>query len=251
MSDKGYFKIDRALFEHWLWDDKPFSQGQAWVDLIGLANHKTVKKTKNGHVVTYKKGAVNRSMLELADRWGWDRKKVRKFLKCLEAEQMVSVFSSSNGATRGTTITIINYGKFQNVGTTNGTTIGTANGTTTPQQKGQQLPTNNNEKNEKNEKYMCVPPAATFTPPPFWQIAEYVRAHHLNVTPERFWEHYNKRGWRLSGGELMKDWKKALRAWKEDKADGEETRGADRGDRNPRQRAGYGEAEAELFGQMS
>ena len=244
MSDKGYIKIDRALLDHWLWESKPFSQGQAWIDLIALANHKGIRKQKDGKVTYFKTGTISRSVLWLANRWGWDRKKVRRFLSVLEADQMVSV----NATTNGTTISIVNYGKYQNRGSTNGTTVGT----TTPQRMGQPLPTNNNVKNVKECKDMCVePPAATFTPPPFWQIAEYVRAHHLNVTPERFWEHYNKRGWRLSGGELMKDWKKALRAWKEDKADGEETRGADRGDRNPRQRAGYGEAEAELFGQMS
>ncbi len=110
----GWIKIDRQLFEHWLWDDKPFSKGQAWVDLIGLANFKDSKATYNGKVITCERGTVYRSISYLARRWGWSRDKTRRFLDALESDSMIRV----NATTNHTTITIENYGFFQDVPTT-------------------------------------------------------------------------------------------------------------------------------------
>ena len=30
----GWIKVSRAIQEHWVWDEKPFSKGQAWIDLL-------------------------------------------------------------------------------------------------------------------------------------------------------------------------------------------------------------------------
>lgn len=35
----GWIKIHRDILYHEIWSDKPFSKGQAWIDLILLANH--------------------------------------------------------------------------------------------------------------------------------------------------------------------------------------------------------------------
>ena len=76
----GWIALHRSLLDHWLWKDKPFSNGQAWIDLILLANHKDVKEYVNGSLKTFKKGTVNRSIESISHRWGWNRKKTRKFL---------------------------------------------------------------------------------------------------------------------------------------------------------------------------
>lgn len=243
MSEKGYIKIDRALLDHWVWESKPFSQGQAWIDLIALANHKAIRKQKNGKVTYFKAGTISRSVLWLANRWGWDRKKVRRFLSVLEGDQMVSV----NGTTSGTTITIINYGKYQSHWSTNGTT----NGTTTPQRMGQPLPTNNNVKNVKECKEYDVARARVregdqpHHPPTLFEVRSYFTEAGLTTSPEGFWRHYDANGWRLAGGDPVRNWKLAAQKWRDY---GEANRGEDPADRNPRQRDGYGEAEAELFG---
>lgn len=114
----GYFKVDRQLFEHWVWDDKPFSKGQAWIDLIGLANYEDSKTPYMGKVITCKRGTVYRSITYLADRWGWSRDKTRNFLKLLESDNMIRVKATTNQ----TTITLINYGKFQDWVTTDSST---------------------------------------------------------------------------------------------------------------------------------
>ena len=43
-ENQGYIKLYRSIFNHWLWQDKPFSRGQAFVDLILLANYKDKKE---------------------------------------------------------------------------------------------------------------------------------------------------------------------------------------------------------------
>ena len=138
MSNRGFVKIYRSLFDSPLWQEKPFSKGQAWIDLIGLANHADVKAIKGDSMVVYKRGTVNRSILALSERWGWDRRTVRRFLAVLESDRMVSV----DGTTQGTTITIENYGKYQNRRTTDGTK--------NAQREVQIAPTNKNDKNDKN-----------------------------------------------------------------------------------------------------
>lgn len=114
----GFFKVDRQIFDHWLWEDKPFSKGQAWIDLIGLANYEDGKTPYQGKVITCKRGTIYRSISYLADRWGWSRDKTRNFLKLLESDNMITLKATTNQ----TTITLVNYGKFQDMPTTNSST---------------------------------------------------------------------------------------------------------------------------------
>ena len=114
----GFFKVDRQVFEHWLWEDKPFSKGQAWIDLIGLANYEDGKTAYQGEVIQCERGTVYRSFSYLANRWGWSRKKVKAFIDLLESDGMVT----TKVTTHRTTITLVNYGKFQDRGTTKVTT---------------------------------------------------------------------------------------------------------------------------------
>ena len=109
MKTKGFVKLDRDLLEHWIWTSEPFTKGQAWVDLLMLANHKSTKAVHNGVVVDHRIGCVDRSVLWLSDRWGWSRGKAKRFLELLQEEGMVSVTST----TQGTSIRIENYIKRQ------------------------------------------------------------------------------------------------------------------------------------------
>lgn len=106
---KGYIRLHRSIEDNWVWQDKPFSKGQAWVDLLLLANHTDHKTPYGSTVVECNRGEVNRSMRYLAERWGWGREKVRTFLKQLEADEMISL----QPTTKPTTILIDNYTKYQ------------------------------------------------------------------------------------------------------------------------------------------
>lgn len=105
----GWIKIHRDILYHEIWSDKPFSKGQAWIDLILLANHSDNKCMVGNKVEEIKRGSFITSELKLMDRWGWGRKKVQLFLKFLESESMI-VRSTNN---KRTAITIVNYEVYQ------------------------------------------------------------------------------------------------------------------------------------------
>lgn len=110
MSDFiGWIKIFREIQHNWVWSDKPFSKGQAWIDLIILAKRTDEKFTFGNRIISGKRGCVYKSILYLSDRWGWDRKKTRAFLDALEEDKMITVKAAANG----TTIRIENYEEYQ------------------------------------------------------------------------------------------------------------------------------------------
>lgn len=113
---QGWVPVKRQIQEHWLWKDKPFSQGQAWIDLIMLANYEDKKMPYKGEIITCERGTVNLSISYLANRWGWSRHKARNFLNLLESDGMVTVKATTNR----TTITVENYGVHNDVPTTRG-----------------------------------------------------------------------------------------------------------------------------------
>lgn len=110
----GYIKLHRSLQNNWIWSEKPYGKGQAWIDLLMEANFADVKKLIGDEIKTFKRGQVYKSQLELSHRWGWSRKKVARFLDVLEMDGMLSV----NATTKGTIITIENYELYQSDGTT-------------------------------------------------------------------------------------------------------------------------------------
>lgn len=112
--DKGFVKMYRDLREHSLWRDKPYARGQAWVDLILRASYQQSTFLLNGHFRKTERGQLFTSIRHLALDWGWSKKKVTLFLSELQKEKMITV----EGDTEGTTVTIVNYGLYQNRGDT-------------------------------------------------------------------------------------------------------------------------------------
>jgi len=84
---EGWISIHRKIQDNPLWGAEPFTKGQAWVDLIILANHKDSFLLIRGIRVDLKRGQVGWSEPRLAKKWQWSRTKVRGFLKMLEKEQ--------------------------------------------------------------------------------------------------------------------------------------------------------------------
>lgn len=118
----GWISIERSLFDHWLWkSNEPFDKRSAWIDLIGLATHTNHHEDYNGELVLRKRGEVNVSMLWLAKRWKWDRRKVKRFLMALADDDMLHFDSTTDG----TTITLVNYDFYQSKRTTDGMYHGT------------------------------------------------------------------------------------------------------------------------------
>jgi len=105
----GWFKTHRSISDHWLWTDKPFSKGQAWIDLIAHANFKDSQAVIKKRLFDLKRGQQARSEVTLSAHWGWSRDKTRRFLKLLENDGMV--IQQKNNST--SIISICNYDSFQ------------------------------------------------------------------------------------------------------------------------------------------
>lgn len=107
---KGWIALYRAIVDNeFLWNDKPFARGQAWIDLLLIANHKSKKILFDGRVKKVERGAMITSVSKLANRWGWSRTKVSAFLKVLAEEDMLTYEVNQ----KYTSIHITNYNKIQ------------------------------------------------------------------------------------------------------------------------------------------
>lgn len=106
---QGWISIHRQLQEHWLWEDRPFSKGQAWIDLLLLANHADNKFLFGNELMEVKAGCFITSERKLSERWGWSRKKVDNFLSLLQSDNMIILKKNQ----QRTAINIVNYGDFQ------------------------------------------------------------------------------------------------------------------------------------------
>lgn len=124
-TNNNWIKLNRGLMNNPLWKIKPFSKGQAWVDLLMLTNH-TVGfiTTKNGKLIEIKRGDCGYSVLSLAQRWGWGRGKINRFFELLNGQKMIQQKITENH----TVISIINYDLYQN-STINSTINDTINST--------------------------------------------------------------------------------------------------------------------------
>lgn len=116
----GWISIHRKIQDNLIWEDKPFSRGQAWIDLLLLANHEDRQVLFNGNAIQVKRGEKITSLRQLSDRWGWSITKVKKFLNLLSDEKMISYKSDS----KKTVYSIVNYEVYQdNENTKNNTEI--------------------------------------------------------------------------------------------------------------------------------
>jgi len=165
---EGWIKLHRNIQEHWLWQDEPYDKARAWIDLLFLANYEDKKTSYKGSVIICKRGDVNLSFSDLAERWHWSRQRVSRFIKLLESDQMVR----ASVTTRRTVITIVNYDKFQCVSSTDVT-----NNITDSITDGGQIADTTKEikkvKKVKNNKY--TPPKIVF--------GEY---KHVKLTEDEF-----------------------------------------------------------------
>ena len=109
-QNKGYILLHRSLQDCWIWfDDPKFTKGQAWVDLLMMVNHADKRLQFNGEFITVEEGQVITSIRSLAERWGWSKDSVKRFLNLLERDMMIT----QNCDTHRTLVTIVNYGIYQ------------------------------------------------------------------------------------------------------------------------------------------
>lgn len=134
MDVEGWISLHRKIQDCFIWDVKPFSWGQAWIDLLLIANHNDARTAFDGKMITVGMGQRITSIRYLADRWGWSRTKVTNFLNVLEEEEMIIRKSD----TKKTLLTIVNYEQYQNI----------------TKEKSHQKDTEKTQKSTNNNKYI-------------------------------------------------------------------------------------------------
>ena len=132
--------MDNPLYKQ----KRKFSKFEAWIDILLSVNHREGKVLIDYSVETVNRGEFITSEVKLANKWNWDRKTVRKFLTLLQQEEMILKSSTK----RWTSITVINWDKYQ----LDGQEVGQGVGQGVGQDRDRGLDTNKNDKNDKNDK---------------------------------------------------------------------------------------------------
>lgn len=109
MASLDTFNVARSLLFSELWLKDPFTRGQAWVDLVGLARWRAGYEFIRGVKIDLLRGQLAGSEISLGFRWKWSRTKVKNFLNLLEKEQQI--LQCKNNVTN--VITITNYDVYQ------------------------------------------------------------------------------------------------------------------------------------------
>lgn len=119
-----WFKVSRKLFSHPIADDKPWCKAFAWLYLVSMAAHEDYTMVLRQHQYPLKRGRLAISLADFADKTGWTKAKVWRFLRWLRLHEMIQLYSDH----ASTFVKIVNYDKWQGE-TATATDTDTANGT--------------------------------------------------------------------------------------------------------------------------
>ena len=153
-----WIKLYRSLLTNDLYLIKPFDRVHAWIDLLLLAENKTHKKLWRGKLTEFKRGDVNLSIERLAERWGWSRGKVERFLSNLNDMEMISLNVHRNR----TVITIEKWEFFQGQQTSKRTSECASNKQSERaknEQSNDEYLKNNNKNNKESKKEVAPLPS--------------------------------------------------------------------------------------------
>ncbi|KAA0576700.1 hypothetical protein [Azospirillum sp. Sh1] len=107
----GFYLMHRGWMDHPALGGRrePFCRRAAWAWLVENAKWKECQEYIAGKRVTLKRGQLSYSTRFLAEAWGWDDRRVRRFLaKCAEHDMLLL-----DTAAGQITVTICNYDEFQ------------------------------------------------------------------------------------------------------------------------------------------
>lgn len=234
----GWIKLHRKITNNWIWEDP--EKLRAWLDILLMVNHENRQIPYNGHIITIKAGQKLTSLAKLSERWGWSRNRVDRFLRLLSEAEMVT----ANRTPNGTVLTVVNWAFFQDARDSDEATVGAANEATVGATVGAQTRMNKNVKNVQEERAQ----PSRFQPPTFEAVSEYFAQIGCGSDPQLFIDYYAARGWRLSRGADMADWKAAARSWKKRSKEKEKERSNNRFDNFPER--DYSSGDLEELGQM-
>ena len=157
---EGWISLHRG------WRNNPifrgeFSRADAWVWLIESASWKPTRTRIKGETVELARGELTFSQRFLAEKWGWSKSRVDRFIAELRQESMIET-RSKIGATAGHNagqgqciITICNYAKYQDVAQPKRGNDSVEIGATAGQQRGKEEQGNKGTRERLEAKASC------------------------------------------------------------------------------------------------
>lgn len=107
MTDYGVFAVNRGIWTHPIFAPEAFTEREAWMWMCGAAAFKPMRARAGRVTVELQRGQLAFATRFMASKWRWSEARVRRFLKRLQTDAMVTLQT-----TRDTTlITICNYEK--------------------------------------------------------------------------------------------------------------------------------------------
>lgn len=202
--EKGWISLSRKIQDSFVWKDKPFSKGQAWIDLLLSVNHEDNKFLLGNELIMCERGSMVTSVRKLTERWGWSNTKTVNFLNLLESDEMIV----QKKDTKKTVISIVKYDDYQSSENTKKTAKRHESDTRATRER-----TNNNVNNDNNVNNNI---SSRFTPPTLEEVKQYCLERKNSVDYQKWFDFYESKGW-FVGKNKMKNWKAAVRTWESDK----------------------------------
>jgi hypothetical protein len=144
----GYIKLFRDLQENFLWQEKPFTRAQAWIDMMFRCNHICKQMGPQHQSIWVLRGQFLLSNIKLGEAWGWSEKKVRRFMKYLVEQGMIKYFSFNKFCVYELT----KYAEYQALDNEVFQESRAERKPSRRRTKAEQTPTNNNDNNDNNDK---------------------------------------------------------------------------------------------------
>jgi hypothetical protein len=195
MSGKGWIKVWRKIADNPMWTAEPFTRGQAFIDLLLLAQGTDNEVEIDGKVVKFEAGTVYVSVLELSNRWKWSRGKVNRFLDGLQNDTTIRTIKRTPN---GTAVTIENWGFYQHGGGASGQRNGQRNGHKNGQRGGHNKEEYSKEVLKKNKEGNAPTPLGGVALPEFGQgdccVVYDCERHYY---PKEWEDEANERGWEI------------------------------------------------------
>ncbi len=198
MALQGWIQIHRKLLDSKVWQEKPYSRGQAWITMLLLANHKSQSVWIGDSLIECGRGQCIRSVESWGLLFGWSRQNVRTFFKLLEKLTMIK----TEGLQKTTRITVYNYETYQNPQPTANQQL-----TNSQPTANQQLTTNNNDNNDNNENNDIL-----YTLQDVLDVSCLIGIDTEKATA--FYNHYNAQGWLLGNGLKITELSSAITRWR-------------------------------------
>lgn len=231
---QGWICLHREITEHWIWDDKPFSKGQAWIDILLRANHQRDSVLVGTSVYEVDKGEFITSKKKLYESWGWSNRKFDNFFELLQKSKMIAYKKHNNKIV----VKVLNYGKYQGFGKSESTQNAYethTQRTTDAHRKHNESTTKayrkhsectqttmlNNDNNINNIRETIKDRKTEretdfkinkLKAPTLTEINRFIQSENLKCNGNDFFDYYSANGW-VVGKTPMQDWKAMCRKW--------------------------------------